>query len=67
MCIINGKTKDSDVLLRPIITENLDSSLWNDKHDYEEIEECSNLNPNNYNLVVVQLNIRSFLSKQTEL
>ena len=26
-----------------------------------------NLNPNNYNLIVIQLNIRNLLSKQTEL
>ena len=52
---------------RPIITENLDSSLCNDKCDYVEINECKDLNPNNYNLIVVQLNIRSLLSKQVEL
>ena len=66
MCISN-EHKESDVLHRPIIAENLDSSLWNDKCDYIEIEECMDLNPNNYNLIVIQLNIRSLLSKQAEL
>ena len=66
MCISN-EHKESDVLHRPIIAENLDFSLWNDKCDYIEIEECMDLNPNNYNLTVIQLNIRSLLPKQTEL
>ena len=66
MCI-SSKQRDSDTLLRPIITENLDSSLWNNKCDYVEIKECHNLNPNNYNLTVIQLNVRSLLSNQTEL
>ena len=34
MCIGNSNVKDSDVLDRPILTENFDSSLWNDKYDY---------------------------------
>ena len=34
---------------------------------YVEIEECLDLNPNQYNLIVIQLNIRNLLSKQTEL
>ena len=67
MCIPKNENKETDVLNRPIITENLDSSLWNDKCDYIEIDECKELNPNNYNLIVVQLNIRSLLSKQVEL
>ena len=67
MCIGNANVKESDVLDRPILKENLDSSLWNDKCDYTEIEQCKNSNPNNYNLVIVQLNIRSLLSKQVEL
>ena len=32
-----------------------------------EIETCSNLNPSNYNLLVLQLNIRSILAHQHEL
>ena len=67
MCVDKDKRKESDVLDRPIITDNLDSSSWNDKCDYIEIDNCKDLNPNNYNLVVVQLNIRSLLLKQLEL
>ena len=67
MCVGSNERKESDVLVRPLLIENLDSSLWNDKCDYIEIENCKDLNPNNYNLVVVQLNIRSLLSKQTKL
>ena len=47
--------------------ENIDNSLWNDKCDYWEIEQCANLNPNNYNFIIMQLNIRSLLSNATEL
>ena len=47
--------------------ENIDSSLWNDKCDYWETEQCANLNPNNYNFIIMQLNIRSLLSNATEL
>ena len=66
MCISN-EHKESGVLHRPISTEILDSSSWNDKCDYIEIEEFMDLNSNNYNLIVIQINIRSLLSKQTEL
>ena len=42
----------------------LDSSLWNDKCDYVELDKCVNLNPKNYNFIVMQLNIRSLPSHQ---
>ena len=45
----------------------LDATLWNDECDYIELEDCDNLNPNNYNLIVMQLNIRSVLCHQQEL
>ena len=38
-----------------------------DKCDYLDLETCSNLNPNNYNLLVLQINIRSLLAHQLEL
>ena len=47
--------------------DELDSSLWNDKCNYINIEGCKNLNPNNYNLLVMQLTIQSFLAHQHEL
>ena len=56
-----------DELSRPMTYEELDNTLWNDKCDYVDIEGTSNLNPNNYNLAVLQLNIRSILAHQQEL
>ena len=50
-----------------MIYEELDNTLWNDKCDYIDIEGTANLNPNNYNLSVLQLNIRSLLAHQQEL
>ena len=57
----------TDLLLRSRDYDELDGSLWNDKCDYIELEKCSNHNPNNYNLIVMQLNIRSLLAHQQEL
>ena len=45
----------------------MDRSLWNDKCDYYNTDKCDNLNPNGYNFIVFQLNIRSLLSHQNEL
>ena len=59
--------KETDALNRPRDLEELDSSLWNDKCDYIDIKSCTNLNTNNYNLLVMQLNIRSLLAHQHEL
>ena len=56
-----------DRLGHPIKIENLSESLWNDKCDYLNIKECTNLNPNNYNMNILQLNIRSLLAHQHEL
>ena len=56
-----------DTLSRSREYGELDSSLWNDKCDYVELDKCVNLNPNNYNLIVMQLNIRSLLSHQQHL
>ena len=50
-----------------MLYDELDNTLWNDKCDYVEIEGTTNLNPNNYNLAVLQLNIRSLLAHQQEL
>ena len=67
---MNNTEADStqtDLLLRSQDFDELDGSLWNDKCDYIELEKCSNLNPNNYNLIVMQLNVRSLLAHQHEL
>ena len=46
---------------------NLPSCLWSDRCDYIDVDKCVNLNLMNYNLVVMQLNIRSLLSNQVDL
>ena len=54
-------------LPRPLELNNIDTSLWSDKCDYVDPSNCANLNPDNYNLVVLQLNVRSLPSHQSEL
>ena len=44
-----------------------DCSLWNDKCDDYELGKVTNFNPEGYNLVVLQLNIRSMLINLSEL
>ena len=43
-----------------------DHSLWNDKCDYYELSKVTDFNPDGYNLVVLQLNIRSMLTNISE-
>ena len=62
----NDKLK-VDKLGRPLVTDLLDKSLWSDKCDYVNIDDCTNLNPENYNFIFVQHNIQSILAHQTEL
>ena len=62
-----SRTLNTDVLQRPQNQSELDESLWNDNCNYTELETCFNLNPSNYNLLVLQLNIRSILAHQHEL
>ena len=63
--------EETDILLdklgHPIEIGNQSESLWNDKCDYLNINECTNLNPSNYNMNILQLNIRSLLAHQHEL
>ena len=63
-CLSKFATKDYDELLCPLANNTLDESLWNDKCDYIDLEQCSNLNPNGLNLVVCQWNVCSLLSNQ---
>ena len=56
-----------DSLHRSRDLRELDDTLWNDNCDYIDIENCTDLNPNNFNLIVLHLNIRSLLSHQHEL
>ena len=67
MCQSESETKSTDNLNRPLHSDELYNTLWNDKCDYMEVKRCTNLNPNNYNLIVMQLNIQSILSHQLEL
>ena len=67
MCFSKQDHKLFDDLSRPLDFDNIDNSLWNDKCHYYDIEKCTNLNPNNYNLVILQLNIRSLLAHKLEL
>ena len=67
MCKTEQVQEDSDVLNRSRNFSEMDETLWNDKCNYVDMEMCHNLNPNNYNLLALQLNIRSILAHQHEL
>ena len=67
MCFSNKDIKTHDTLDRPLNCDFMDDNLWNDNCDYIDPSNCQNLNPNGYNLVALQLNIRSLIPKQTEL
>ena len=67
MCFLNEDVSLMDSLSRPLSLETVDSSLWSDKCDYWTMESCENLNPANYNLVVLQWNIRSMMFNSKEL
>ena len=64
---VSKKDINTDSLLRPLSIENLSESLWSDKCDYWLAEECDNLNPSNYNFIVLQWNIHSLMSNVKEL
>ena len=67
MCIQGDLEYHNDNLGRSHNADNLSSCLWSDRCDYTEVDKCNNLNPDNFNFVVMQLNIRSLLSNQVEL
>ena len=67
MCTSTDQIGSNDVLNRPLALTEVDETLWNDKCDYLDLDSCSNLNPNNYNLIVLQLNICSLVAHQHEL
>ena len=67
MCVHTEQHKLFDNLQRPHELATIDCNLWSDKCDYLDRNECMNLNPNNHNLIILQLNIRSILSHQEEL
>ena len=67
MCFTKIDNQLFDSLNRPLELRRTDESLWSDKCDYLDPNSCNNLNPENYNLVVMQLNIRSLLTHQMKL
>ena len=67
MCFTKINKQIFDSLDRPLDLSNNDESLWSDKCDYLDPTNCNDLNPENYNLIVLQLNIRNLLAHQTEL
>ena len=67
MCFSHEDIKQCDELHRPLNLEHLNPTLWNDKCDYIDLESCTNLNPENYNLLVLQHNIRGLIGNQDEL
>ena len=67
MCFTKGDTGLIDELYRPMDNFLLHESLWNDKCDYIQPDSCTNLNVDNYNLIILQLNIRGLISHQSEL
>ena len=66
MCLTNAFS-NADVLQRPRNQLEIDDSLWTDNCNYMVLDTCLNVNPNNYNLLILQLNIRSILAHQHEL
>ena len=67
MCFSKQDVKLFDNPNWPLELDNINRNLWNDKYHYVDLEDCKILNPNNYNLVVVQHNIHSLFSNQCDL
>ena len=67
MCFTKGNTVPIDELNRPMDNFLLHESLCNDKCDYIQPDSCTNQNVDNYNLIILQLNIRGLISHQSEL
>ena len=55
-----------DNLQRLIHLDELNSTLWSNKCDYLYPSNCTNLNPQNYNLIVLQHNVCSLLGNLVE-
>ena len=67
MCFARKDMYKLDSLSRPVSFESEMECLWNDKCDYWIANDCENLNPHNYNLVILQWNIRSLMRNLNEL
>ena len=67
MSFSKSDIEHSDELLRPMDNFLLHESLWNDKCNYIQPVSCVNLNPDNYNLIILQVNVRGLILYQDEL
>ena len=67
MCFSKTDISQLDDLNRPMDNFLQNNTLWNDKCNYIQPDDCDNLNKGNYNLILLQLNIRGLLSHQDEL
>ena len=67
MCFSKTDIPHFDDLNRPMDNFLQHDSLWNDKCDYIQRDNCDNLNNGNYNLILLQLNICGLLSHQDDL
>ena len=63
ICLSKFSNKTHDELERPLNFADVNESRWNDKCDYIDPDKCTDLNPNGFILIILQLNIRSLLSK----
>ena len=67
MCFSKNNLPDYNDLNRLMEIFLQQECLWNEKCDYIQPENCSNLNNENYNLLILQLNICGMLSHQDDL
>ena len=67
MCFSKTDITHLDELNRPMDNFLQHNTLWNDKCNYIQPEDCDHLNKGNYNLILLQLNIRGLLSHQDDL
>ena len=67
ICVSQEDIVHHDELLRPMDNFLSHETLWNNKCDYVQLDTCVNLNTDNYNLIILQLNICGLISHQDEL
>ena len=67
MCFSYEDLIITDSLSRPLLMENVLENLWSDKCDYWLADNYENLNPSNYNFIVMQWNICSLMTNIREL
>ena len=67
MCFANEDIKLLNNMMQPLELNRTGQSLWSDQCGNIDLEDCTNLNKTNMNLVTLCLNICSLLSHQSEL